>query len=279
MLLAFRRFDAKDQHVLGQPALVAAHRGRDTQREALLAQQRIAAVAGAVGPDFAGFRIMDDVLGFIARPRDILLTRTQRLADGVHAGHELAFGAQHVVHGLAHAGHDAHVDGDVRGIGQLDADVGDRGTQRAHGERHHVHGAAAHAAVEQPVQGGAHFSGRHPVVGRAGVFLFRGADEGAVFDARHVGRVGAGQVAVRALGIVQLLHGAGGNHLCAQPIVFFLRAVAPVDALGLGQRGDFRDPVDQLLVLDVSWCIQSCNASHNGLVHKNYLQCQKKKPV
>jgi hypothetical protein len=39
--------------VLGHPAFVARDVGGDAQGEALLAQQRVAAVAGAVGPDLA----------------------------------------------------------------------------------------------------------------------------------------------------------------------------------------------------------------------------------
>jgi hypothetical protein len=70
----------------------------------------------------------------------------------VHAGHEFAVGAEHVEHRLAHAGHGAHVDHDVGAVGDLDADVGDRRAERAHGEGDHVHGAAAHAALEQAVQ-------------------------------------------------------------------------------------------------------------------------------
>jgi hypothetical protein len=154
-----------------------------------------------------------------------------------------AVGAEHVVHRAAHARHDAHVDRHVRRIGQFDADVGDRRTERAHRKRHHVHRAAAHAAVEQAVERGAHFGRGHPVVGRAGVFLLFAADEGAVFHARHVGRIGAGQVAVRALGIVQLFHGAGGDHLGAQAVILFLGTVAPVDTVGLGQGRHFGDPV------------------------------------
>ena len=48
------RGDAEDEHVLGHPALVAGHGRGDAQGEALLAEQGVAAVAGAVGPDLAG---------------------------------------------------------------------------------------------------------------------------------------------------------------------------------------------------------------------------------
>ena len=52
--LVLRRDQLEDQHVLGEPALVVGHRRGDPQRVALLAQQRVAAVAGAVAPDLAG---------------------------------------------------------------------------------------------------------------------------------------------------------------------------------------------------------------------------------
>ena len=44
--------------MLGQPAFVARHVRGDAQRKAFLAEQRVAAVARAVGPDFAGLRVV-----------------------------------------------------------------------------------------------------------------------------------------------------------------------------------------------------------------------------
>ena len=85
-LLAVRDLDAEDEHVLGHPALVARDVGGDAQGEALLAEQRIAAVAGAVGPDLAGLGEVDDVLLVVAGPGDVLLAGRERRADGVHAG-------------------------------------------------------------------------------------------------------------------------------------------------------------------------------------------------
>ena len=116
----------------------------------------------------------------------------QRHADRVHAGDELAVGAEHVERRGAHPGHDPHRDGDVGRVGQLHADVGDRRAERAHREGHDVHRAADHAALEEAVQGLAHLGRVAPVVGRAGVGLVLGADEGAVFDPGHVGRIGEG---------------------------------------------------------------------------------------
>ena len=200
ILAALGRGHAQDQHVLGQPALVAAHGGRDAQREAFLAQQRVAAVARAEAPDLARLGVVDDVLGGIAGPGHVGLAVRQRLAHRMDAGHEVAVGAQHVIDLLAHARHDAHVDDHIGAVGQFDANVRDVRAQRAHRERHHVQRAAAHGAVEQAVERGAHLGGIGPVVGGAGVLGAVGTDEGAVLDAGHVGRVGTGQERIRPFG-------------------------------------------------------------------------------
>ena len=71
--LALWRSQLEDQHVLGHPALVARHHRGDSQREALLAQQRVTAVARAVGDDLARLGEVDDVLVIrITRPRHVL---------------------------------------------------------------------------------------------------------------------------------------------------------------------------------------------------------------
>ena len=49
----------------------------------------------------------------------------------------------------AHPGHDPHRGRDVGGVGQLDADLGDRRADRAHREGDDVHGAALHRAAEE----------------------------------------------------------------------------------------------------------------------------------
>jgi len=70
---------------------------------------------------------MDDVLAFdvcFARPSDIFLTRCQRRAYRVNAGDKEAVFAEHVQHGAAHAGHDPHIDHDIRAVGDFDADLG-----------------------------------------------------------------------------------------------------------------------------------------------------------
>ena len=73
-LLAVRRGHAEDQHVLGEPALLVPHHRRDAQREALLAEQRVAAVARAERPDLARLGKMHDVLVLaVAGPRHVAL--------------------------------------------------------------------------------------------------------------------------------------------------------------------------------------------------------------
>jgi hypothetical protein len=109
--LALRVRDPHDQHVLREPALVAGHVRGDAQRQALFAQQRVAAVARTVGPDLARLGKMHDVLFVgIARPRHVRLPVGQGGTDRVHAGHEVAVLAEHVDRTPAHARHDAHVD-------------------------------------------------------------------------------------------------------------------------------------------------------------------------
>ena len=152
ILLALGAGQAQDQHVLGHPALALRHRRGDAQREALLAQQRVAAVARAVRPDQVLLREVADVLLLHrrARPGHILLPRRERRADRVQAGNEFAVGAQRLDHLGADARHDVHVADDVRAIRDLDADLRHRRAERPHGERDDVHRAAPHAPSYSP---------------------------------------------------------------------------------------------------------------------------------
>ena len=126
-LVALRVGDAHDQHVLGEPALVAGHRRGDAQGQALLAEQGVAAVAAAVAPDRALLGEVHDVLDVgVARPRHVLLARGQGRADGVHARHERPVGAEHLDRLATHPGHDLHVHRDVGRVGDLDPQLGDR---------------------------------------------------------------------------------------------------------------------------------------------------------
>ena len=228
--LALGRGQLQDQHVLGHPALVAGHDRRDPQREALLAEQRVAAVAGAVGPDLARLGEVDDVLVVgVARPRHVLPRPAERRADRVHAGHVVAVVAERVERRLTHPGHDPHRDRHVRRVGQLHADVGDRRPDRTHRERDHVHRPAAHRALEQAVQQPAHLRGLAPVVRRAGVRLVGRADVRPVLHARHIAGVRPRKVGVRTLGVRQALERAAVDQHLREPVVLLVGAVAPVD--------------------------------------------------
>src|SRR5690606_9145390 len=124
----------------------------------------VAAVARTVGPDLAVLGEVGDVLGVAAGPRHVGLALGQRRAHRVQGLHERLVGAQLVQGGLAHAGHHAHRDHDVLGVGDLHAQLGVLGAEWAHAERHHVHGAALHRAAVQLGHGGAHLGGVDPVV-------------------------------------------------------------------------------------------------------------------
>src|SRR3546814_9069846 len=60
-LLALGGGEAEDEHVLGEPAVVAGHRRGDAQGEALLAEEGVAAEARAVAHDLAGLGEVGDV--------------------------------------------------------------------------------------------------------------------------------------------------------------------------------------------------------------------------
>ncbi len=202
ILLAFRARERENEHVLGHPALVLGELRGDSEREALLAEKRIAAVARAERPDFAVFRELRDVLILDllgARPCDILLTLLERRAHRVDARHEGAILPEVLENFFAGPRHDIHVHDDVGRIGELDAILGNRVADRTHRERNHVHRAALHAALVGLGHLGLHLHRVHPVVGGAGIDFALGADEGAPLDARNITLVRTREIAARTL--------------------------------------------------------------------------------
>ena len=149
---------------------------------------------------------------------------------------------------LAHAGHDAHVHGDIGRVAELHTYVCDRRTKRTHREGHDVHRATLHGAGIELVHLGTHLCGRTPVVCGARIDFAFGADVGAVFNASNIARVGECEVTVRTLCFVQRAERSAFNELRAQTLVLFSRAVAPIDVVGLQDFAPLFDPVDQLLV-------------------------------
>src|SRR5262249_53965892 len=63
----------------------------------------------------------------------------------------------------------------------------------------------------------------------------------------------ASQEAVWASGLVQPDEGARLHQQLAQLVVLLLRAIAPVNAVGLAERGHLLNPGAQLDILDISW--------------------------
>jgi hypothetical protein len=150
--------------------------------------------------------------------------------------------------GQTDARHDAHVDDDVRRIGELHADLRHGRIDGAHAEREHIHGAAAHGAIKERLELAAHLEGVDPVVGGAGGIARERADEGAIFHAGDVACVRAGVIAPRPEILIELDESAGGDHLGAQRVVLFLRAIDPVDIGGAGKLRHFFHPAAKVFV-------------------------------
>ena len=269
--VALGRGQLEDQHVLGQPALVARHDARDAQGEALLAEQGVAAIAGAEGPDLARLGELHDVLRVAARPRDVGPPVDERVADRVQRRDEVALGVDELERRRTHPRHDPHVDHDVRRVGDLDAELRDRRSQRAHRERDDVHGAAAHGAGEQSLELGAHLGRVAPVVGRAGVLVADRADERTVLDAGDVARVRAGQERVRTQGRVEPDEGAGLDEEGRQAVPLLLGAVAPLHAVGLRHGRDVLHPTQQLGV--AGGCLREPGDGHVRNLFVEDAQC------
>jgi hypothetical protein len=232
----------RDEHVLGQPTVVAGHCGRDPQGEALLAQQSVAAVPGSVRDDLAVLREVRDVLDVAARPRRVGLAFRQGSTHTVQSLDEGPTLRDEVERGLTHPRHDLHGDGDVGRVGDLHAELRYGRADRPHGEREHVHRPAAHGAGQERSQGRAHLRRVGPVVRRPGVVRLLAADEGAVLDPRHVRRVRTGQEAVRAQRRVQPDQGAFLDEFVGQTLPLRVGSVAPDDTVRQSESGHLSHP-------------------------------------
>ena len=129
--------ELEDEHVLGHPALVARHGAGDAQREALLAEERVAAVAGADAPDEPLLREVHD---------EAALRATGRRANGGRARSRRRPPSWSSA-ACAHARHDPHVGDDVRAVRDLDPDLAERRAERPHHVGHDVHRPALHGAL------------------------------------------------------------------------------------------------------------------------------------
>ena len=230
--LALRVLDADDQHVLREPAFLARLPRSEPQRVTLLAEQRVAAVAGAHAPDEL----------FLGEVQDQSPLRRQ-IAERVHAGDEVVVASHRLDRGLAHAGHDVHAGHDIGAVGHHDAGAAHGGAGGTHQVRDDVHRAPAHGAFEVLAGLRLGFRGSHPVVGRAGVLALARADEGELLRPRDVGGVAAMQVTARIGARVERQQRAVAQHRFDQAVVFLLGAVAPYDIGGSGHAGSAFDPL------------------------------------
>ena len=158
----------------------------------------------------------------IAGPRNVFVAIGQRIAHRVQAFDEIAIRTKHVEHRLSDAGHDAHVDHDVRGVRDFHANARDLGSNRAHAERNDIHGPPAHAAAVKATQLLFHHGRVFPIVGWTGVIFQSAANEGPFFHPGHIARVGADKEAIGALLFIEANGGAGFDHQLTQALVFFL---------------------------------------------------------
>ena len=232
--------------MLGEPAFVAAHHRRDAQREALLAEQRVAAVARAVRPDLARLGKVHDVLvlacctasarraapgasgaptectqgtngpslpstSYTARPMRVMmrmLTATYGLSESSTPICAIGLPIGPIENGTTY-------------IVRPRMQPSNRPFERARASR----------------------AGATPVVRRAGVVLALAADERAVLDARDVGRIRAREVAARALRRIERDEACPPRPSRAHRRSYSaVAAVAPDDALGLGEARRSRGP-------------------------------------
>ena len=192
----------EDQHVLGHPALVARHRAGDAEGVALLAEQRVAAVARSRRTRSSAPRGTGRCTWCrcTARRRPAW-PWLERHADGVQRRHERRASSSSILRStLVPMRAITRIErDDVRRVGDLHAEHRVLGLEVAHHERDDVHRPALHAARVELAHDGLHLVRVHPVVGGPAVLLVDRADVGAVLDARHVGGVGGRVERVRLL--------------------------------------------------------------------------------
>ncbi len=188
MFFSFRRFDAENQHVLGEPALFAREIRTDAQRETFFAQQHIAAVTGADRDDRVVLRKMADEAA-------IRIDIEQRMHAAIPF--RLRIAAEPLDRDLPHARHDSHAEHDVYGIGDFESDFRERRIRRPHDVGHDKHGAPAHRALEQAVQFRICLGRLRPIVRRARFLFRRRADQGELLDPGDVVRIRAMQIRAR----------------------------------------------------------------------------------
>ena len=155
-----------------------------------------------------------------------------------------------IYYGLTHASHDAHIDNNVGAICNLDADFSNRRADWTHRKGNNVECAAFHASVIKSGHGLLEFFRINPIVGRAGRLLGLRCDVGSIFNAGNIGCVTSEEVTPGALFFVEFDTGTAGNHHVEERLVLFLRAVTPVNLVGLCKFCNFVNPGLQFFVFN-----------------------------
>ena len=252
MCLAARALEADDQHVLGEPALLARLPARDAQCVAFLSEQRVAAVAGAEALD----RVL---LGKVHDEAPLGI----ELADGVQPAHEDAVVRDALERGAAGASHDQHVEHDIGAVGDLDAAARQRRVERPHAVGDDVKRALAHAAAEQLAHLGVRLLRIHPVIVRAGILLRARADVGEMLDPRDIVRRRAVQVTAGEAFCVERLELAALQELRGQLPGLGIAPLAPVNRARLRQLAHRVHPIGHGAAQLGQRSQLSCGSSHS----------------
>ena len=238
--------------MLGHPAFVARHVRRDAQPEALLAEQRVAAVAGAVRPDLARLREVDDVLVRIARPGHVGLRRARaarrrcactarRASRRGRSPRTPAVPIRAMIRMLTTTYGESVSWTPICDIGEPTAPMLKASTYIVR---------PGHAAAEQLLQLPAHLERVDPVVGRAGGVLRQRADEGALLDARDVARRPTARSSTPArASSFSLMNVPVATIWRTERVVLLLRAVHPVHGGRARQVPHLLDPAQQVGVV------------------------------
>ena len=223
---------------------MAGHHRGDAQGEALLPQQRVAAIARAVGPDLPRLGKMRDVLAVrITGPRHV----RPASASGIPPSGSTARMAVRpsVERSLPHPGHDPHRRRHVGRVGQLHADVRDRAS-RAVPSRTGPRTSCGPASTPRTAARAPTASSRGPpVIGRARILLPPRTNERALLHPGHVRRIRPRQIRVGAPTLVERLERSGPHQPVAQPPVLLHRTVTPVHPIGPGQGRHLLHPSPQ----------------------------------
>ena len=207
------------------------------KREALLAEQGVAAVARAVRPDLAGLGEVDDVLVLgVARPR---ARRPGRRPAGTPT--ECRHGTNSPSPSTSRTAWPMRVM-----IRMFTATYGESVSCTPMWAMRDPSGPIENGTTymvrprieprNSPLQRRPHLGRVAPVVGGAGVDLALGADERAVLDPGDVAGVGQGEEAVRPRRGVERAERAAVDEQLAESLVLVLGAVAPLDPIGFAER-------------------------------------------